>query len=235
MKLRYGNYTHEDNECVVTINRDATIGQDGKPVFITERWDVVGTYFGSSVAVITSGLKAIEKAYEKQGKDISILTPTGGATAHKMRSSETTQGTRVVRPVSYPNGAGAEYAILRTYSLSVEGVFVAEGREPLLTWREGISQVGSGRGRWTYQFPIWGEPQKQGLSQYSPVTIVQSGQATALNVHPTPPAPLWPENEVPERHSIDLVTPQMGAVEFLTTWSYTFYFYEQQSFTPSRR
>lgn len=232
MILRYGSYSHANNECAVIISRDGTVGEDGKVVSVTERWDIAGQYHADSVSALTAGLRAMERAYQDEKRDLVLKTDAGGATAHGLYNSQTMFGVRVVQPPSYPVGSGAEYTTFRNYTIAVEAEF-AVNSGLLLSYREGVTQRGSGAALWTYQFPILGPPQPQILSQYSPVTIVQEGRAVGFGVYPPFPPPMWSTQELGEQRQLSREIPAKGSFERVATWSYTYLFYAPQDAYPN--
>lgn len=221
MKLRYGSYTHADNECAVVISKDSILGEDNQPVRVRERWDVVGQLHADSTSELTTAINALATAYSNDKGDIALLTSTGGGTAHVMLTNDTINGTRVVQRPSFPRGTGAEYTTWRNYTLAVEGDY-AVNDTPLLSWRESITMLGNGTARWDYQVPLVGVPISQMHTQCSLVTVIQEGYAVGYLAYVTPPEPIWPSQELGEYRRITTEVPAKDAPERRVSWTYMF-------------
>jgi hypothetical protein len=126
-----------------------------------------------------------------------------------------------VQPPSFPNGTGAEYATMRTFSIAVEGLRAA-GSSTLLHWAESIEWRGTGGPAWVYHVPLYTPIQAQQLSVASVVTITQAGEAVGENIYPTPPSPIWPSQELGTARSIRRERPAMNDTTRRVQWSYTF-------------
>ena len=220
MKLRYGSHTHDAGECAVSIEKTAKMAGDVVKS-IVERWSVSGQVHGSSVSDLTNKIEALEAAYKEDGKDLRILTDTGGNTAHALLSSSTISGTRVIQRPSFPRGDGVEYATIRTFSLAVEAEIPLAG-VALIEYRERIGWTGTGGATWRYKQPLFGEAQRQWLTAASVCQVVQEGFASALEAYPAFPAPIWPEQEHQELRMVNHEFPAKGSKERRTTWRFVF-------------
>jgi hypothetical protein len=219
--LRWGNYTHAQNECSVVISRTVQRGSDGQPLTLIERWDVQGQIHADSQALLTAAIKSLEAVYETGGKDLSLLTDSNGTTAHRLTSADSINGTQVIQQPSYPVGRGAEYTTFRNYTLAVEASY-AINDDPILEFQEAVSISGTGGPRWGYLLPISGAPIAQQFTTASIVTAQQSGFAVGDGVYVSPPSPIWPNFEILETRSISREFPRKGSRERVTRWSYTF-------------
>jgi len=220
MYLKYGNYTHADNECSVIITKDASKrSYSGAVIEINERWDVMGRIQRANQAAVVSALIALETAYSVNNKDIALYGESGRT--HYLSTSQCVDGTRVTRPPSYPQGEGAEFSTFRNYALTVEGDRKMVG-DTLLSFRESINWTGTGGKTWDYLVPLTGPPIPQTLTKSSVVTIVQEGNAVGYGAYPLAPYPLWPSYELVTERSIVADLPEANEEERSVSWRYVF-------------
>lgn len=220
MYVKYGSHQHEVDEVALVITREAVYNDSRVRTHIRERWDLQGMLIGTTSELSTK-IAALESAYATDGYDIGLYTDAGAETEHVMLSDDQIGGNRVVQPPSYPEGKGAEYATIRTYSASVEGLRAA-GTSTLLHWAESIEWRGTGGPNWVYQVPLYTPIQAQQLSMASVVTITQSGEAIGDGIYPTPPGPIWPSQELGTARTIRRERPAMNDTTRRVQWSYTF-------------
>jgi hypothetical protein len=198
MFIKYGSHSHDFDEIALVITKEAIYNEDKKRTHIRERWDLQGMLIGTT-AELSTKIAALEDAY----------------------AANQIGGNRVVQPPSFPNGTGAEYATMRTFSIAVEGLRAA-GSSTLLHWAESIEWRGTGGPAWVYHVPLYTPIQAQQLSVASVVTITQAGEAVGENIYPTPPSPIWPSQELGTARSIRRERPAMNDTTRRVQWSYTF-------------
>lgn len=219
MYVKYGSHSHEAGEVALAISKEA-VYEGTIRKYIRERWDLQGMLIGE-VAALSTKIAALEAAYAYDNYDIALYTDAGVITEHVMLAANQIGGNRVVQPPTYPDGAGAQYATMRTYSIAVEGLRAA-GSSSLIHWAESIEWRGTGGANWTYQVPLLGSIQAQQLSQSSVVTITQAGEAVGESVYPTFPSPIWPSQEIEPARVRRMERPQMNDTTRRIQWSYTF-------------
>ena len=230
MKLKYGGYTHQDNEVMVKINYDPIDDSEGKQVGSTVRWTLDGMLTGDDQADIKTKIQALETAYGTNGYDL-ILFHNDGTThsAHTIFSANTTTGTRV-KSFNYPVGSQAEYSTFKHYQIVVEAEIKTNLATNLIKFHEQISFKGNGGPRFIVHEARTGPPIAQMVSEYTPSYAIQSGSAIGNLTYPSYPGPIWPSLEnLPERQIV-LDGPQVRGVsprKFGLSWSYSF-----QSTTP---
>lgn len=224
MYVRYGNYSHADNECAVIIGsrHDRTVAGHRKSTVKT--YVLRGRLHGSSPSDLTNKIAALEAAYSTDFQSL-ILYDGAAPTAHLLDNASSISGVRVVSGPNYPEGDDAQYTTFRDFEITLEAEYPASPGVGLLAWSETLSFVGTG-GPMTVHVPtVFGPPQKQITSAMTPVQVVQSGQAVGWSTWPVAPPPLWPAAEVLPRRRFNMAAPKWNGqafTEFPIMWSYEF-------------
>jgi len=223
MILKYASYTHANNECEVVIAREPMRNNRGVIVAWVERWDVRGFLQAATQAAVTTALVALEAAYAVDGGNLVLYLNDGTTeSAHKITSASTIGGTRVTRPISYPQGRGAEYTTWRSYDLTVEGVLPIASGTTILSYQAGIQRAGGGP-RFVYLQTLTGLPQYQQTAQSTPYRLVQTGGSRGYTTYPTADSPLYPANEHQDQRQVSQSTGGDGQfTTYETTWQYVF-------------
>lgn len=236
MILRFGPYSHDDQEVKLAIDRQSLLTSAGVPYAYTESWTIEGMLIGDDVADITTKIKALELAYKRRNVDAVLLDSTT-QTAHKLIDANCLGGIRVVAPPSFPEGGNAEYTTWRTYRIVLEADVPVNEGDPatqVLSWRETVETSGGGP-LYAWTTPINGIPQRQVVRARTTYRATQSGQAVGYTAYPTPSAPLWP-GSLMERPRIQRQSPQRRGndfQEFAISWSYVFESSSQMSGVPT--
>lgn len=224
MLLRYGAYTHDQNECAVVISKRAVYSPRGLRQFVRETWRVTGIKQAASQAALTAALNTLRAAYNVNGLDAGLYLDDGQTpTDHILPSAATLGGVRVVG-LEFPNGDGAEYSTFRTYRLTLEADF-PDTATNLLEYDEALSFEGTGGPRRVFLDVLEGFPQEQIGTQCTTYRAVQQGRAVGYGAYPTPPPPIWPAAELPDRRRIALRVPERHANQFArfpVEWYYAF-------------
>src|SRR5262249_35407328 len=96
MYLRYGSYTHAQNEPAVQIAKRAVCSSRGYRQAVRETWRVVGVLHAADQPGITSAIAALRSAYNVNGQDVGLYLDDGVTlTDHVMQSAAALGGTRV--------------------------------------------------------------------------------------------------------------------------------------------
>ncbi len=233
MYAQYGSYQHQIGEGSLTVSRE-TEYQSGIATAVRLRYRMQGRIQiadqGSLLAnqsLMTAALNALETAYEINGLDFALYQDDGTPTVHGIESAATIGGTRVVTPVTYPIGRGAEYSTFRNYEVAVEALLpnVLVG---LVSWSETLNFIGGGPA-YAFLQTLTGPAVKQQLCEQTTYKATQSGMAIGAYSYPLPSDPLWPYALHPDRARITQVSPRrVGATgliqfqNFQTHWSYEF-------------
>ncbi|QDT94753.1 hypothetical protein [Gimesia aquarii] len=238
-KLFYGDYSHDENECNVSISRQGLIADDGFVYGFTERWQVTGILHGDTNTDLIKAMKGLEAAYAVQGKDLIFLK--GQDPMHSLIDDLSLSGTRVTALPQFSVSGNGELTTFRTYSLVVEADYalsnmtyrLADGANPeddnseiiILKYEESIDFTGTGGPRFGFLPTLKGAYQRQQLSEKSLVEATQTGMAVGLGKRPLLPDPLWPLDEHLERRIVRKPQPRKRGgyqIEYPIHWSYTF-------------
>jgi len=229
MKLKYGAYLHGDNECEVTINREVWRDNTGKRRGYIERWSIRGKLLAAGadlVADLTTKINALITAYTSDGQDLVLYESDGVTeTSHKLDTSASFGGVKVLNGPSFPSGRGAEYATYRDYTIFVEAKFT-DATHDTISFVETISVSGTGDSRFIYIQPLKGKAVKQTVAKKSVVLVSQDGSAVGRTAYPTPPGPVSSTYEHKERRRITKKSPKREADatyrEYEISWHYEF-------------
>lgn len=199
MILAYGSFKHPIGQPKVSFVADAIKNEGEIVVAHHARVDIAGMIIGTGnnpQQDIDQQIAQISVAYEKQNQDVVLYLNDGTPSQNVLRVSDTLGGIRIVRPPSFPEGGGAEYATYRTFSIALEAELPAVEATALWSFRESVVFQGGGR-IWDIAQPIFGDGIEQTIKQKSPYSAVQSGEAVGYLDYWSKmwPGPLWPASE----------------------------------------
>jgi len=201
MYLRYGSYTHAQNEPAVQIARRAVFSPRGFRQAIRETWRIVGVLHAADQPGLTLAIADLRSAYSGNGCDLGLYLDDGATpTDHVMASAAALGGTRVTA-LEFPSGTGAEYSTFRSYSIAVEGDF-PDTSNNLLDFSETISFEGTGGPRIVFLDTLEGLPQPQLAQQRTTCRARQAGRAVGMAGYPPVAAPIWPGAELQEQRRL---------------------------------
>jgi len=226
MYVKYRDHQHAAGECHVAIARQGLRSDHSILYAIRETWTITGMLLGANSAALTASIAALEAAYSYDLGDLYLYEDSGTATAHSLLSASTIGGTRVVQHPSFSNGAGAEYATHRTYTVVVEGD--KDAGAGLLSFNEQITFSGGGM-EWGFLPVLNGTPPRQIFREQTPYRAEQTGHSTHMTRYPNPADPIWPGAEHVTQRQITYHGPMRtglgGSVQFMgygVQWSYAF-------------
>ncbi|HEY2250716.1 MAG TPA: hypothetical protein VGH74_06630 [Planctomycetaceae bacterium] len=224
MFLRYGAYTHANNEPAVQIGKQAVFSRRGYRRAVRETWRIVGVLHAADQPGLTSAIAALRSAYNVNGLDLGLYLDDGVTpTDHVLISTAALGGTRVTA-LEFPSGTGAEYSTYRSYSISVEADF-PDTSNNLLDFSETLSFEGSGGPRMVFLDTLAGLPQQQIARQRTTYRARQEGRAVGLATYPAVAPPIWPAAELQDQRRLILRAPRRVAgnlTDFVAEWTYMF-------------
>lgn len=230
MRVQYNGYTHPENEVnlaaflIRTIftsrHRRAAVRYEAHlqgEILI----DPTDTTTELAQAKIATRVAEIINAYSYDGGDYFLLDNQGNPTRHSLISADSISGVRVEQR-SYPKGDPAEWATARSFYIVLSAEYV-EADSQLASWREQVRVVGTGGPEWAMNQMRLGLPRPQLISNFTPVTILQQGEAVGLQGYPIPPGPLFPAWEHVNLRQFTPTSPDSypnGFLNFPTHWAY---------------
>ena len=235
MYLQIGNYAFPPYEVGLTISRQCQIVK-GIVISYTDRWDFQGRMqvvptgnFNTDQAAVSVAIAQREQSLLNAiNSDITFFFDNGTASAHQILANNTQGGVRLVQPLSYPDGKGAEYSTYRNWTAAIEADYYSS-TVAIYDFRETVNFTGDGGPIWKYQLALNGTPYPQTLFQQSTYSAVQSGRAVSLGTYTSPPQPLFPGNEQTWRRQIVMNGPDRVGFppngyfkDFEVLWTYFF-------------
>lgn len=225
-------------EAGLSIAREGITSQaTGYLVGIKERWTIQGFLQAADPVSLTALSTQLELAFTVNFQLAQLIANDGLTVLRFMLPATPFGGTRVISPPSYPEDGlhTAEYSTYRTYQVAIEGIaalpaILAQGANPTLFFHETITKRGTGGPRFVYRQPLTGLPQQQQTAQFTPIHIVQRGNAIGLsgypfNGDPSSLAVVPVQNEHVDQREIELANPdRAGAILFNYPLSWTFVF-----------
>jgi hypothetical protein len=222
MQLSYGSYQFPANGVVISISRQALMTEAKVRYGYTENWRCRGLLEATGQLGISQQILLLERAVSVEFGNLSFTHDDGSLSAQGAISKGTFSGVRVVGPVSYPEGAGAEYSTYRTFEVTFEwDVFYS--RVGLISWTESLSTSG-GYPLINFFTSLNALPQKQTLALATPYRVTQNGSAIGTLAYPVPPQPNWANalREAPK--FVERAPKRRGNnfAEFQIDWTYEF-------------
>lgn len=226
-RLRYGSYTHSENEVEFTIGVEALENEAGGQYAVRKTWNIDGILHADSTAEVVTAFTAMERAYSVWYQDL-VLIDDAGSTIHELRNSGSMTGVKITRPPSCPRGSGAELSTYRSYSITATADYPPSGvTNPLRSFTETLSFQGGGPERTVVEC-VNVPPQEQLLKLFTACRAIQSGSAVGLFSYPLIPAPIFPGKERVRGNPPG--NPQKGSpkyrngqyVDWPISWSYEF-------------
>lgn len=225
MILKYGTYSHDQNEAAVTIERQFNFNEAQQPTGYVERWIIDGMLQAADQSALTTAIGSLKTGYGTNGLDLGLYLDNGTTlTSHAISSASTQSGTRVVSIV-FPVGTGAEYSTFRTYRIVVEAEVKTATGNALRSYSESITFQGTGGPIWRHLATLNGQWPRQTVHRRSTYTVQQRGQAIGVSSYPNIPGPIWPDAEHQEQRTIERGTPERIGNRFENypvSWSYVF-------------
>lgn len=235
--MRYGSFTHDPGEVnLVTFEIVPNRSSRNLRMTRTVRMHLVGEVIAPTDTAdadipgyITTRIDAIKTAYADDYQDAVYEIDTTGsgswsATPHALYNNSDCVSGVMVKYRSWPKGDPAEYATVRTFSITLEAEY-RDVYSEILEFRESLRYIGTSGPTWEWVVPINGFPQQRWKTAYSLQQIIQKGHALGLDGYPLAvvPGPLLPNYEHTEQRVFDLHDPQNRGRAYLgygVTWQY---------------
>lgn len=222
MRAYYGNYTHDDAEVEVIVERSAVYNSGGVPWAEKATVTMIGQKLCASPAACRTALLALDSAYSVDGLNWQLKDNSGNAVLSLINAA-TFSGVVVAKRPSIPTMREGVFSNYFPYTIVLEATRVTNSTEVLEGFTERIKQTGGGK-KFGWLEGVVGQPQRQRIRQATVWSYVQTGQAFGLYGYPTPPPPLWP-NWLSEEPDIEIVSPDRmngTSSRYGVAWTYKF-------------
>jgi len=238
LKFVYGSYEHPLGEVYprkIEIIPEAS--QRGVRWASRYRMEVAGNIVQTGTTELTAAqvgarIAGIQAAYESDYQDAGFKYSDDSWTPHKMTNGDAfnLSGNHVTK-LSWDTDAGAtEFANTRSFTIVIESLFM-QSYNPILFFSERVQRIGNGGEVWSL-FNLWdGTPVKETIFTTSKIYHVQRGTIVGLLDWPSPPPPLWPDDEHQEKRIVIQGSPDFhGDLNFIKGTHYPVqyvYYYER--------
>lgn len=229
MILQVGSYAFPSGECDVRA-RSETLIAGGKPYGYRRIFDIEGRIYVNGQADATTKQNALVAALNTPFQDIVLLNDDSSKSAVLLQNAGSISGVLITRGPHFEKNFGAELATIRSVSFTAEAEYPNPGSQLLfLSFSESLSFRGGGINAKTIFRPnLIGPFQKQLVYTQIPYRVTQRGQASGYRGYPTPPLPIWPNDEHQDLRDIQFTAPQrVGPSQtsyegWRVSWSYEF-------------
>lgn len=239
MRLKYGPYSHDDNEVWFSVTKRAIFGPRNRREREVQDWVIYGVLQANealeTVALmeqdLTNKIAALETAYSTNGLDLIFSGNSSGNTRHFITSSNTLNGVQVQGIDWLPGnpgiwGSGTEYTNKRTYRIRLRAETLWSDDE-LYFYRSTYSYTGNTGNKKIWVPSLTGFPQQQIVQAATTQKIVQTGMNIGMtNWLPTDGPLLGPEYEHLDRRQYSRDFPLDQNInlplKYPTKWTYYF-------------
>lgn len=234
MILKWGDYSHDDNEVWFRVDKEVVRSSLGVPTHVLEIWTISGVKLATSTAALTTACNELQAVYGVDDRNLLFYLSDGTTlTTHGILVAQTLDGVKVRRfswlegmPNSQGIGSGSEYVLRRSFQIQIEAKVLDPRAVNLVSYRERVTQIGTGGPKRIWQGSLEQPPFEQIVQKYTTWRAIQEGTAVGLLDYPTPPAPIWPQYQwKDEDHVGSISTPDYGTVRntnYPVSWRYVF-------------
>ena len=184
--LTIGGFTCDADSAWFTIRRTGLVGGTGRINRTRNVWEISGRVNGITPSAVDTKVVALESAVMD---GIDLVFSLGSSM--NLLSRNCAEGTHVREFRWLPGydgvrGSGAEGVLRRTFHLVVYGDVIDTSDTDYTSYSDQLTFIGNGSPNVVPVTSLNGPVQPQQIETYTPVWILQTGQATGLTT--TPPA-----------------------------------------------
>lgn len=223
--FRYGNYTHDNDEVVLTAMEVIPKYSDrGRRREATYRLHLVGELIGTG-STLQDKIAELITAYEPDDQDAALYLDDGTLTRHRLEANNSANLSGVhVAARSWPKGDAAEICTTRSFYIRLEATYF-EPTSQIVWYQETVRSIGTTGPAWVAIPQVTGPVIFQQIAQVTPQIIIQAGTVTGLEGYPlgNVPPPLLPTYEHQEKRTYELLSPQFRGrrySDFSIRWAY---------------
>jgi hypothetical protein len=249
MYIKRNNYTHTLNESTFRYRILPQYAENNVLIGTKYTASLQGMLTGTDASDLSTQWSALEAAYASTAGDMVLLQNDGSTeTSFKIQGSKTVGGIRCLRLEAPMQGPG-EFSTFLRYEIDIEadagGIGLIGGGQAgnatVISWSESLTFRGTGGPRFVMREIRNGPPQKQIVSQRTPVYASQRGEGVGLYNYPQPAQPIWPNHEMQPDRDVQRTTAnsvggqgnQQQRREYRISWNYSFLAPGQLTANPS--
>lgn len=222
MYAQYGSYVHDANTCTLSQFLVRQLYSPRHARYAT-MYSVTlnGQLIVNDASITTpsalqaaqySKISALINAYSQNYQDFKFIQDDGTVTRHSLINANSLSGVQVVHR-SWPQGDGAEYATLRSYTIILQALYDEEESE-LFDYQEYFHYIGNCGPRWTMD-DTWDGPVYQMTYPATHQKMIQTGSAVGWKGYPLVHInSFYPQWEHTDRRVVSVGHPQRFANGF---------------------
>lgn len=240
MYVHRNSYVHQLNEAKFRFRALPQYADNNVLIGTKYTANIQGFLTGTDAADLNTKWAAIQAAYASTAGDFKLYDndATTELTSFTIQGSKMIGGIRCTR-CEVPMDKPGDLTTFLNYEIDIEadagGIGLIgggqSGQSTIVSWTESITVRGTGGPRFVLRENRNGAPQKQIVSQRTPVTATQRGEAVGLFNYPTPSNPLWPQHLLePDREATRVSADTVGGTgnqqqrrEYRNAWNYQYW------------
>lgn len=234
MIIKYSGQQLIDHEAMVTyFGGQVVFNGRGRPQLFRRQMVIEGEIVAASASAINSRVRTIENIFGLNGGICALLQSDGTETDFVIGDGAL-GGCRVVQPPSFSLQDGkAHFTTGLPFSIVLEADYTISDGDTLVSYEETITKIGQGGPRRVTIELDNGPPVEQVVSQYTPIVVVQSGQAVGWGGYPTINDPIYPTQvDLPDGYQLTRGSARLNGAtytEYPVQWSYRMTLLNDQS------
>lgn len=223
IRVRYGNYTHEDGEVEYSITREVLLTAREIAYAYQTRVQMKGLLMAASTEEMDRKVRSLKAGYSRSDQNWLVLSD-GEPLDISIYASSAISGVTIENGVTFPNNRGAVYVTHLPYEITLTAdVAIIDQFRALRSFEESLSFSGGGP-RFLHIETATGLPVKQLGRRFTIYKATQAGTAVGLYRRPLMPRPIWPNDLItlPD-YSIDSGRLRGDTLtDLTTTWNYRY-------------
>jgi hypothetical protein len=196
----------------------------GRAQILRKRMVVEGEIIATTTAIDTR-MQEIIAIFSADGGSASFVRSNGAVTAYNLPSTGSISGVRVVQPPSFIQQEGkAHMTTGLPFTVVLEADYPILDGFSLVSYSESITRIGQGGPRRVTVELDSGAPLEQIVSNQTPITIIQQGEAVGELIYPTENPPIFPSQiDLPDGYQLSQGAPRLDGqtyVDWPIRWAY---------------
>jgi hypothetical protein len=230
MRFRYGNFTFEEAECLITYNGGQRVyGPRGLATSFVRTWIIEGEIIAATQSDIETRRQTIESNLAIEVSSAALLFDNSTVPTYVLTADK---GVKLLELAWLQEEARAHFATALPFRIRLSGEsFISDG-DNLLHYEETVTRIGNGGPREVYVELQNGPPVRQTTATHTVVTIIQRGTAVGERFnsnldYPDFNVPLSPLNLINPDEATERIAPSLDGLSRVNPtvrWNYIFQF-----------